>query len=141
MNVRITKAGRATAWYANRIGNIYPVLAKTITPFAGVVQYECEINDWGVTRYINVEDCEIVSPALSALINDCENWADVKKLIRSLLPPSETIDELFYVENDGGVSVATLDWMERVRDVSKSLGDVSEATHAHTDGTGTHETE
>lgn len=50
-----------------------------------------------------------------------DSWADVEALIAMLLPPEETIAELYSLEIAGGVSAATLDWLEGGNAMRQSL--------------------
>lgn len=62
-------------------------------------------------------------------MNTIENWADVEALIRGLLPPGETVSELFEMECTGGVSVATREWLERVQAMRQSLSTATQTAH------------
>lgn len=42
------------------------------------------------------------------------------EVIEALLPPVEVIEDLYSVETDGGVSLETLEWLERVAAFRKS---------------------
>lgn len=128
MNVRITKARFHTYWYSCLIGETFSVFDEPVLR-QGEKKYECR----GGKKWILVDDCEIVKENVPVAMNAIENWADVEELIRSLLPPVETIDELFSVKIDGGVSVATRDWMNRIYAARVRLDNMAEATYAHVD--------
>ena len=46
---------------------------------------------------------------------------NLAELLERLLPPQSVWDDLYHTEINGGCQVATLDWMDRVRDIQAQL--------------------
>ena len=82
MTVRITKSGKKTYWYSNRIGEVFEVTQSE--RFSESYQFK---ND-GILNFIDKVDCEILQPT-------GENDFDTPFNTKALSPQDEPNDKLF----------------------------------------------
>ena len=115
MKVRITKSGKKTYWYSNRIGEVFEVTQSE--RYSESYQFK---ND-GILNFIDKVDCEILQPT-------GENDFDTPFNTQALSPQEEPNDKLFQAAVAAMQGLISLvDYRGSNKDLARHAFDCAEA--------------